>query len=143
MVDFRTRILVVDDDAGMRRAIRLMLKNLGFGDIEEDDGHDPMAVLLGRSFGLVLSDLMMEPLSGLDLLKRMRAHPKLATIPFIMITGAAEQHLVRDALALGVNGYIVKPFDGTTLLRKVSTVLSLVQAAAGRTRGGKEPPAEP
>ena len=129
MVDFRTRILIVEDDARMRRAIRMMLKNTGFGDIEEDDGQDPMAVLLTRSFGLVLSDLMMEPLNGLDLLRQMRAHPKLATIPFIMITGTSEQHLVKDALAQGVNGYIVKPFDGTTLLRKVSSVLSLSRTA--------------
>ena len=134
MVDFRTGILIVDDDHTARRGTRLMLKSLGFGDIEEDDGHDPMAVLLGRSFGLILSDLKMEPLSGLDLLKLVRAHPKLANIPFIMITGAAEQQQVRDAVALGVNGYIIKPFDGTTLLRKVTSVLSLARTTAARSR---------
>ena len=136
MVDFRTRILIVEDDARMRRAIRLMLKNSGFVDIEEDDGQDPMAVLLTRRFGLILSDLKMEPFSGLDLLKRVRDEPKLADIPFIMITGASEQPLVQSALSLGVNGYIVKPFDGTTLLRKVSTVLSQARTAAARSRSG-------
>ena len=138
MVDFRTRILIVDDDPTMRRAIRLMLKNVGFVDIEEDDGQDPMAVLLGRRFGLILSDLKMEPFSGLDLLKRVRAEPKLADIPFIMITGAAEQPSVQSALSLGVNGYIVKPFDGTTLLRKVSTVLAQSRTPAARSRSGRD-----
>jgi two-component system chemotaxis response regulator CheY len=132
MVDFRTRILIVDDDATMRRAIRLMLKNLGFVDIEDDDGHDPIAVLLERRFGLILSDLKMEPFSGLDLLKRVRAEPNLADIPFIMITGASEQQLVQSALSLGVNGYIVKPFDGATLMRKVTSVLSQARTAAVR-----------
>jgi two-component system, chemotaxis family, chemotaxis protein CheY len=143
MVDFRTRILIVEDDARMRRAIRLMLKNSGFVDIEEDDGQDPMAVLLTRRFGLILSDLKMEPFSGLDLLKRVRDEPKLADIPFIMITGASEQPLVQSALSLGVNGYIVKPFDATTLLRKISSVLSQARAPAARSRSGRDGTADP
>jgi PleD family two-component response regulator len=69
-------------------------------------------------------------------LKRVRDEPKLADIPFIMITGASEQPLVQSALSLGVNGYIVKPFDGTTLLRKISSVLSQARTAAARSRSG-------
>lgn len=130
MVDLHTPILVVDDDATMRRTVRSMLRHMGFTDIHEDDGQDTMSVLRGRPFGLVLSDLMMKPVSGLALLKRVRAEPALAHLPFIMVTGAAQIDAVQTALSLGVDGYIAKPFNTMTLQRKVLGVLALAPSAS-------------
>src|SRR5437764_13585416 len=115
MVDLRTPILVVDDEAPTRRATRMMLKKIGFSDITEDDGATASYTMRQRQYGLVLSDLKLLPLSGLELLKLVRREPSLASTPFIRVTGLAETQLVNAALALGVDGYIVKPFNSITL----------------------------
>jgi two-component system chemotaxis response regulator CheY len=127
MVDLHTPTLIVDDDEAMRRMIRTMLRKIGFSDVTENDGTDALVALRRRQYGLVLSDLRMAPMSGLELLKLVRGEPKLASTPFIMVTGATESKLVKTALALGVDSYIVKPFNTMTLQRKVFGVLELVE----------------
>jgi two-component system chemotaxis response regulator CheY len=126
MADLRTPILVVDDEAHTRRAMSMMLKKIGFIDITEDDGAATQYTMRQRRYGLVLSDLKMLPMSGLELLKLVRGEPGLASTPFIMVTGLAETQLVKSALALGVDGYIVKPFNSITLQQKIFTVLERV-----------------
>ena len=126
MVDLRTPILVVDDEAPTRRATGMMLKKIGFSDITEDNGTAASYMLRQCQYGLILSDLKMLPMSGLELLKLVRHEPSLATTPFIMVTGLAEPQLVKTALALGVDGYIVKPFNSITLQQKIFAVLERV-----------------
>ena len=126
MVDLRTPILILDDEAPTRRLTSMMLKKIGFSDITEEDGTDALHSLRQRRYGLVLSDLKMQPLSGLELLELVRREPGLAATPFIMVTGLAETQLVRTALALRVDGYIVKPFNSVTLQQKIFGVLERV-----------------
>jgi len=118
------KILVVDDYATMRRIVRNLLTQIGFSDIEEaGDGVTALAKLRESKFGLVISDWNMEPMTGLQLLKEIRADNKLNATPFIMVTAESKTENVVAAKEAGVNNYIVKPFNAATLKTKLSSVL--------------------
>jgi two-component system chemotaxis response regulator CheY len=123
-VDLSMSVLVVDDYATMIRIIRNLLKQLGFENI--DDASDGSAALTkmraGKRYGLVISDWNMEPMTGYDLLREVRADPNLATTPFIMITAESKTENVIAAKKAGVNNYIVKPFNAATLKTKIEAV---------------------
>jgi two-component system chemotaxis response regulator CheY len=117
-------VLIVDDYGTMRRIMRNLLGQIGFAHIDEAaDGAGALEKLRERSFDLVISDWQMEPMSGLDLLKAMRADVRFRHLPFIMITAANTTENVVAAKAAGVNNYVVKPFTAETLKRKIDAVL--------------------
>ncbi len=123
-VDKNMSILIVDDYKTMLRIIRNLLKQLGFNSVDEAiDGSSALAKLRDKDFGLVISDWNMEPMSGLQLLKEVRADVKLKEIPFIMITAESKSENVIAAKEAGVSNYIVKPFNAATLKGKLSMVL--------------------
>jgi two-component system chemotaxis response regulator CheY len=117
-------ILVVDDYATMRRIVSNLLKQLGFSQVEEaTDGADALAKLRSaKEYGLVISDWNMEPMTGFELLKEVRADAKLKALPFIMITAESKTENVIAAKKAGVNNYIVKPFNAQTLKGKIESV---------------------
>lgn len=118
------KILVVDDYATMRRIVRNLLSQIGFTDVEEaNDGVTALQKLRERQFGLVISDWNMEPMTGLQLLKEIRADVKLKAMPFIMVTAESKTENVVAAKQAGVNNYIVKPFNADTLKQKIQSVL--------------------
>lgn len=123
-VDKNMHILIVDDYKTMLRIIRNLLKQLGFNNVDEAiDGSSALTKLRDKDFGLVISDWNMEPMSGLQLLKEVRADVKLKEIPFIMITAESKSENVIAAKEAGVSNYIVKPFNAATLKGKLTTVL--------------------
>lgn len=123
-VDKNMHILIVDDYKTMLRIIRNLLKQLGFNNVDEAiDGSSALTKLRDKDFGLVISDWNMEPMSGLQLLKEVRADVKLKEIPFIMITAESKSENVIAAKEAGVSNYIVKPFNAATLKGKLMTVL--------------------
>ncbi len=123
-VDKNMSILIVDDYKTMLRIIRNLLKQLGFNSVDEAiDGSSALTKLRDKDFGLVISDWNMEPMSGLQLLKEVRADVKLKEIPFIMITAESKSENVIAAKEAGVSNYIVKPFNAATLKGKLMTVL--------------------
>jgi two-component system chemotaxis response regulator CheY len=123
-VDKNMHILIVDDYKTMLRIIRNLLKQLGFNNVDEAiDGSSALTRLRDKNFGLVISDWNMEPMSGLQLLKEVRADVKLKEIPFIMITAESKSENVIAAKEAGVSNYIVKPFNAATLKGKLMTVL--------------------
>jgi two-component system chemotaxis response regulator CheY len=118
------KILVVDDYATMRRIVRNLLTQIGYTDIDEaGDGVSALAKLRESKFGLIISDWNMEPMTGLQLLKEIRADAKLAPIPFIMVTAESKTENVIAAKQAGVNNYIVKPFNADTLKQKIQAVI--------------------
>ena len=120
-MDSNTNILIVDDYRTMLRIIRNLLKQLNFNHVEEaSDGSEALAKLHAGDFGLVISDWTMAPMTGLDLLKDMRADARLKAIPFIMITAESKADNVLAATQAGVSNYIVKPFDAQTLREKIA-----------------------
>src|SRR5262249_466358 len=122
-VDLSMPVLVVGDYSTMIRSIRDLLKELGFDNIDDaSDGSAALNKMRGKKYGLVISDWNMEPMTGYDLLREVRADPNLATTPFIMITAESKTENVIAAKKAGVNNYIVKPFNAATLKTKIEAV---------------------
>ncbi|MGB4101798.1 MAG: response regulator [Alphaproteobacteria bacterium] len=123
-VDMNMNILIVDDYKTMLRIVNNLLKQLGFKNIEEaTDGSEALRKLRDGSFNLVISDWNMAPMTGLQLLKEVRADAKLKAVPFIMVTAESKTENVVEAKTAGVSNYIVKPFNAETLKQKLVTVL--------------------
>ena len=118
------QVLVVDDYKTMVRIIRNLLKQLGFENVDEaEDGSAALAKMRLKQYGLVISDWNMEPMTGYELLKEVRADDKLKGTPFIMVTAESKTENVVAAKKAGVNNYIVKPFNAATLKGKMISVL--------------------
>jgi two-component system chemotaxis response regulator CheY len=123
-LDKSINVLIVDDYRTMLRIIRNLLKQLDFDNVEEaTDGVEALAKLRAGNFGLVISDWNMQPMTGLDLLKEMRADARLRSTPFIMVTAESKTENVVAAKQAGVSNYIVKPFNAETLRDKIEKVL--------------------
>ena len=124
MVDMNMNVLIVDDYKTMLRIIENLLKQLGFKNIQQaTDGSAALKLLRETHFGLVISDWNMQPMTGLQLLKEVRADERLKPTPFIMITAESKTENVVAAKEAGVNNYIVKPFNAETLKQKIAAVL--------------------
>jgi two-component system, chemotaxis family, chemotaxis protein CheY len=123
-VDKSLPILIVDDYKTMLRIIRNLLKQLNLENVQEaTDGSAALKMLRDGNYGLVISDWNMEPMTGLQLLKEVRADAKLKALPFIMITAESKTENVVAAKEAGVSNYIVKPFNAETLRQKLVSVL--------------------
>ncbi len=123
-VDMSMGILIVDDYKTMLRILRNLLRQLSFNNVEEaTDGSMALQMLRQGQFGLVISDWNMEPMTGIELLREVRADEKLMATPFIMITAESKSENVIAAKEAGVSNYIVKPFNAETLKSKMSSVL--------------------
>ena len=123
-VDSNMPILIVDDYKTMLRIIRNLLRQLSFTNIEEaTDGSMALRKMREKKFDLVISDWNMEPMTGLQLLKEVRADARLKGTPFIMITAEAKTENVIAAKKAGVSNYIVKPFNAETLKGKLVSVI--------------------
>lgn len=123
-LDTSMNVLIVDDYKTMLRIIRNLLKQIGFNNVEEaTDGVEALSKLRASTFGLVISDWNMAPMTGLELLQAVRADAKLKTVPFIMITAESKTENVVAAKQAGVSNYIVKPFNAETLQGKIEKVL--------------------
>lgn len=124
-VDKNMNILIVDDYKTMLRIIKNLLKQLDFNNIDEaTDGEEALEKLQQQTYGLVISDWNMEPMTGLELLKGVRGGDTAnKNVPFIMITAESKTENVIAAKEAGVNNYIVKPFNAQTLKNKMVSVL--------------------
>jgi two-component system chemotaxis response regulator CheY len=125
----RLPILIVDDYKTMLRIVRNLLKQIDFDDIDDaTDGPTALRRLKQRTYGLVIADWNMRPMTGLELLQAVRADAALAATPFIMITAASSTENVVTAKGAGVDNYLVQPFNAATLETKIAHVM------AGRAR---------
>ncbi|PCI62586.1 MAG: two-component system response regulator [Kordiimonadales bacterium] len=123
-VDLGMPILIVDDYKTMLRIVRNLLKQLGFNNVDEaTDGAMALEKARGRPYGLIISDWNMEPMTGYEFLKEVRADSQLKATPFIMVTAESKTDNVIAAKKAGVNNYIVKPFNAATLKTKLIAVL--------------------
>ena len=124
-LDLSMPVLVVDDYSTMVRIIRSLLAQIGFADVDDaKDGESALEKMRIKRYGLVISDWNMEPMTGYDLLKEVRADPGLGTVPFIMVTAESKTENVIAAKKAGVNTYIVKPFNAQTLKSKIESVFA-------------------
>lgn len=117
-------ILIVDDYKTMLRIVRNLLKQLGFENVDEaTDGQMALAKVKEKQYGLIISDWNMEPMSGFELLTRLRAAEETKALPFIMVTAESKTDNVIAAKKAGVSNYIVKPFNADTLKQKMIAVI--------------------
>jgi two-component system chemotaxis response regulator CheY len=125
VADQRTlSILVVDDQRSTRMLVRTSLAELGYNNVKEcGDGEEALQLLAEAPVKLVISDVNMPKLDGLGLLRAIRGNPNLKSIAFVMLTGRGDGALVKEAIQLGVNGYLVKPFNLASLKQKVAAAL--------------------
>lgn len=122
-VDKNMRILVVDDYKTMIRIVRSLLGQLGFTNIDDAlDGVTALELIKKNRYGLILSDWNMQPMTGIELLKSVRAIPEYKETPFVMVTAEAKTENVVLARQAGVNNYIIKPFTLAVLKQKLSSV---------------------
>jgi two-component system chemotaxis response regulator CheY len=123
-VDKNMPILIVDDYKTMLRIVRNLLNQLGFNNIDEaTDGTMALEKLTQKPFRMIISDWNMQPMSGLDLLKKVRADERFSKLPFIMVTAESKAENIMIAKQAGVNNYIIKPFNAETLKMKLTAVL--------------------
>ncbi|QDW67765.1 response regulator [Luteimonas granuli] len=125
------RVLIVDDFSTMRRIIKNLLSDLGFNNsVEAEDGHSALAVLRRETIELVVTDWNMPGMSGIELLRAIRADPQLRPLPVLMVTAEAKREQIIEAAQTGVNGYIIKPFTAQTLEEKLGKIFERLGAGA-------------
>ena len=121
------KILVVDDFATMRKVLRNLLKQAGYENIvEAEDGVTALRALKSQKIDFVISDWNMPNMTGIELLKAVRADSDLATMPFLMVTAEALQDNVIAAVKAGVSNYIVKPFTAEVLNEKITKIMEKI-----------------
>lgn len=126
-MDKNMKILVVDDFSTMRRIVKNLLSDLGFKNIDEaDDGNTALPKLKSGNFDFLVTDWNMPGMTGIDLLKAVRADPQLASIPVLMVTAESKREQIIEAAQAGVNGYVVKPFTAGTLEEKINKIFERV-----------------
>jgi two-component system chemotaxis response regulator CheY len=125
MAERKMRFLVADDFSTMRRIVRNLLKELGYTDVEEaDDGSTALARLKAEKFDFVVSDWNMPNMTGIELLRAVRADAALKHLPVLIVTAEAKKENIVEAAHAGASGYIVKPFTAATLDEKLTKILS-------------------
>ncbi|MGR9051507.1 MAG: chemotaxis response regulator CheY [Gammaproteobacteria bacterium] len=123
------KILIVDDFSTMRRIIKNLLRDLGFTNtVEADDGKTAMPILKAGGVDFLVTDWNMPGMTGLDLLKAVRADPKLAKLPVLMVTAEAKRDQIIMAAQAGVNGYVIKPFTAATLKEKIEKIFERINS---------------
>lgn len=122
------KILVVDDFSTMRRIVKNLLRDLGFTNtFEADNGKTALPMLQSGDFDFLVTDWNMPGMTGIDLLKAVRADPKLAKLPVLMVTAEAKREQIILAAQTGVNGYVIKPFTAITLKEKIDKVFERIE----------------
>lgn len=124
-IDKNMKILMVDDFATMRKVIKNLLKQTGYNNIvEAEDGVDALKVLKSGKVDFIISDWNMPNMTGLELLKAVRADKDLTGLPFLMVTAEGLQENVVAAVKAGVSNYIVKPFTAEVLNEKIEKIIA-------------------
>lgn len=118
------KFLVVDDFSTMRRIIKNLLHELGYANVAEaDDGTSALPILKAGGIDFLITDWNMPGMPGLELLKQVRADPRLAKMPVLMLTAEAKREQIVEAAQAGVSGYVIKPFTAAILKEKIDKVL--------------------
>lgn len=138
MFDLKTRVLICDDMGVMRKIVSKALRELGFTDITEAaDGQLGWDALSNASppMGLVISDWNMPNCTGIDFLRRVRADSRFKLTPFVLLTAESEGKQVAEAVQVGVDNYIIKPFTTDVLKAKLQETYKRASAREGKAAG--------
>jgi len=117
------KIITVDDSASVRQMVSFTLKGAGYDVIEAEDGKDALAKLNGLGVQMVITDLNMPNMDGIELIKALRAQAAYKFIPIVFLTTESQDTKKQEGKAAGATGWIVKPFKPDQLLTVVKKVL--------------------
>lgn len=118
------KILVVDDDADIRDLVLTKLESSGYDVETAGDGAAGLDLALGNSYNLIISDVMMPGISGVDLVRKLRAADPPVSVPVILLTAKNQERDIESGFAAGITDYIVKPFSPRALAARVAEVLA-------------------
>lgn len=128
-MDKNIRILIVDDFSTMRRIIKNLLNDLGFSNTAEaEDGGAAMTMIRGGGFRFVITDWNMPGVTGIELLRMIRADPTHGKLPVLMVTAESKREQIIEAAQAGVSGYVIKPFNAQTLAEKMGKIFERMDA---------------
>jgi two-component system chemotaxis response regulator CheY len=116
-------IITVDDSASVRQMVSFTLKGAGYGVVEAGDGKEALAKLTGNKVDMVITDLNMPNMNGIELIKALRANPLYKFVPIVLLTTESQDAKKQEGRAAGATGWIVKPFKPDQLLSVVKKVL--------------------
>jgi two-component system chemotaxis response regulator CheY len=126
-LDKNMKILIVDDFSTMRRIIKNLWRDLGFTNtVEADVGLTAIPILNSGSIDFLVTDWNMPGMTGIDLLRHVRADEKLRSLPVLMVTAEAKREQIIEAAQAGVNGYVVKPFTALALKEKIEKIFERI-----------------
>lgn len=120
------KLLVIDDDPFILTLVKKTFSSLGFEVLTAPDGFEGIDAIKKHKPALILLDIMMPILDGLEVLKRVKESPEVSRIPIIMFTAVAENKMVVESSKLGADDYIIKPFQSSVLITKVRDLLQKV-----------------
>lgn len=130
MTKSELKFLVVDDFSTMRRIVRNLLKEVGITNVDEaEDGQIALQKLRSEEFNFVVSDWNMPNMTGIQLLREIRADANLKHLPVLMVTAEAKKENIVEAAQAGASGYVVKPFTAATLDEKLQKIFQQMQKA--------------
>lgn len=118
-------ILLVEDDFGIRETVSDLIETMGYHPIGAGNGLEALRVLQGNSPDLIISDIMMPEMDGMELLDRLKSDHVYCTIPIIMLTAKADYNSQLDSYRIGADGYVIKPFDMRELSYKIKNLINL------------------
>jgi DNA-binding response OmpR family regulator len=124
------RIVVADDEPDIRRLVSFTLRRRGYEVLEADNGEDALALVTAERPHLVVLDVMMPRMTGHEVARALRAHPETAAIPILMVSAKGQEVEVRDGLASGASGYLIKPFAPRDLADRVGSLLAERRASS-------------
>jgi two-component system, OmpR family, response regulator MprA len=116
-------ILAVDDESDVLLLLKTALMSEGFVVMTATNGHDAISMARETTPNLIILDLMMPELSGFETLKQLRDGSATQLVPVIMLTGVSDKGKIREAIDLGINYYLVKPFEFHDLVAKVKLAI--------------------
>ena len=111
-------ILVVDDSGTVRQQVSMALKQAGFAVVEAADGHEALAAIeSNRAIDMVVCDVNMPNLNGLEMVEKVKSNPANKALPILMLTTEGQPSMIKRAKEAGAVGWIVKPFDANQLVQ--------------------------
>jgi two-component system phosphate regulon response regulator PhoB len=119
----KTRILVVDDEADIRELVRLNLAREGYEVFDCESGEQALSLSRSKDPDLIVLDLMLPGIDGMEVCKKLKADPKTAQIPIVMLTAKGEEADVVAGLEIGADDFVAKPFSGKVLVARVRRLL--------------------
>lgn len=118
-------IMVVDDSPIVRQELRIALTQAGYGVVEAVDGHDALQKISTLSISLIICDMKMPQMNGLEMVEKLKSNPEYSSLPVVMLTSEGQPALIDRAKKVGARGWIIKPFKTDLLIAAVKKLVSV------------------